>query len=350
MKSKVIKSVSIALLLIVFSCDDPETTVTNTVHPDGSVTRHIEMRNKKNNFKISNLQVPFDSTWIIKDSITIGDKKDTTWIKTAEKLFKNVDEINKSYLSDKGGNKDIPRKASFTKKFKWFNTVYRFSESIEKKMSDGYPLKDFLNKDELTYFYSPGSILREKQNGPDSLKYRALEDTIKVKTDRWTEKSIVSEWIGEFSRLTAGKGGNDISRETLKSREGDLAKIVNKYNNKFDSLWAKGVILKEMIGERNAVKFKTEGDTALAVVTRVLLADFKEYSVKIAMPGKIIGTNGFIDKTEQLLWPVKSDFFLTETYEMWAESKVVNKWAWIVTGVFILFVVTGLILRLFRKH
>lgn len=350
MKNKVIKSVSIALLLMVFSCDEPETTVTNTVHPDGSVTRRIEMRNNENKFKQSDLQIPFDSTWIIKDTINVGEKKDTTWIKTAEKLFKNTDEINKSYLSDRGANKDIPRKAAFVKRFKWFNTVYRYSESIEKKMADGYPIKDFLNKDELNYFYSPESIKHEKQNGPDSLRYRAFEDTIKAKTDRWTGKSVVSEWISEFSGLTAGKGGNDISKESLKSREDDLCRIINKFDNKFDSLWATGVILKEMIGEGNAVKFKTEGDSALAVVTRLLFANFKEYSVKIIMPGKVTGTNGFIDKTDHLLWPVKSDFFFTENYDMWAESKQVNKWAWIVTGIFVIFVTAGLILRLFRKH
>ena len=67
------------------------------------------------------------------------------------------------------------------------------------------------------------------------------------------------------------------------------------------------------------------------------------------MPGKVIGTNGFIDKTEVLLWPVKSEYFMTEQYEMWAESKVINTWAWVVTGAFILFVITGLFIRLFRK-
>jgi hypothetical protein len=349
MKHKVIKSVSIALLLIVFSCDEPETIVTNIVHPDGSVTRHIEMRNKKKNFKQTDLQVPFDSTWAINDTIIIGEKKDTTWIKTAKKLFKNVDEINQSYRSDKGANKNVPRSAGFTRKFKWFNTMYRYNESIDKKMLYGYPIKEFLNVEELTYFYSPESARREKQNGPDSLKYRAFEDSIKTKTDRWTEKSLVSEWIGEFSRLTAGKGGNDISIESLKMREDDLTKIIHKYENKFDSLWAKGIILKEMIGEANAAKFKTEADTSIAIITRIIVADFKDYSVSIIMPGKVIGTNGFIDNKDQLLWPVKSDFFLTENYEMWAESKVVNTWAWIVTGVFIIFVVTGLLLRLFRK-
>lgn len=349
MKRRVLKSVLLMVLLIVFSCDEPETIVTNIVHPDGSVTRRIEMRNKKNNFKPSDLQVPFDSTWIVKDTIVIGEKKDTTWIKTAEKLFKNVEDINKSYLTDKGANKDISRKAKFVKKFKWFNTEFRFSELIDRKMSNGYPIKDFLNQEELTYFYSPESIKRNKQNGPDSLKYRAFEDTISRKVDSCFTKSLVSEWISEFSRLTQGKAGNDLTKESLKAREDDFVKLLKIYDNKFDSLWAKGIILKEMIGEKNATTYKTEADTAIAIVTRYVIVNFKDYSVRIVMPGKVIGTNGFIDKTEVLLWPVKSDYFMTEPYEMWAESKVINTWAWVVTGAFILFVITGLIIRLFGK-
>ena len=47
------------ILMMVMSCDEPETVVTNFVHPDGSVTRKIEMRSIKNNFKCRS-QVPFD--------------------------------------------------------------------------------------------------------------------------------------------------------------------------------------------------------------------------------------------------------------------------------------------------
>ena len=55
------------------------------------------------------------------------------------------------------------------------------------------------------------------------------------------------------------------------------------------------------------------------------------------MPGNLTGTNGFIDSSRILLWPVKSDFFLTQKYEMWAESKVPNTWAWVVSGLFVVF-------------
>jgi len=73
--------------------------------------------------------------------------------------------------------------------------------------------------------------------------------------------------------------------------------------------------------------------------------------MEIRMPGKIIASNGYADtnpdslQTGGILWTVKDDYFLTEQYEMWVESQVPNYWAWIVTGVFVLFVITGMVVR-----
>jgi hypothetical protein len=76
-----------------------------------------------------------------------------------------------------------------------------------------------------------------------------------------------------------------------------------------------------------------------------LLPDFDNYTMKIIMPGKLISSTGFADSTGLLLWPVKSDFFLTSDYEMKVESRIINYWALIITGVFLLFVISGLIYR-----
>ena len=46
--------------------------------------------NAKKRFKISDIQVPDDSTWTIRDSIEVGKKGDTTWVRRAEKQFKTV--------------------------------------------------------------------------------------------------------------------------------------------------------------------------------------------------------------------------------------------------------------------
>jgi hypothetical protein len=349
MKRRSIKVIISMILMFVVSCDEPETVVTNYVHPDGSITRKLEMRTSKRTFKKSDFQVPLDSTWLVRDSIEINQKGDTTWVKRAVKQFKNVGEINMSYKNDSGANKAYPRNAGFRKRFKWFNSEYRFSERVEKILAFGYPVKDFLNNEELIYFYSPESLKQEKENGPDSLKYKALSDSVKNKTDKWTIKNFISEWTGEFSKLTEGKAVKDISRESLKAREAEFEQIIAENDKKFDSLWTNGVILKKFIGEANALRYKAEADSAMKSAESVVFNNFRDYSLRIAMPGKLIGTNGFIDSSKTLLWPVKSDYFLTEPYEMWAESKTINSWAWIVSGLFLAFVLTGVLVRLIKK-
>ena len=349
MKRKSVKIIVAFIIILVASCGEPETVVTNYVHPDGSVTRKLVMRSDKNNIKQSNIQVPFDNTWSIRDSMEISRKGDTTWVKRAEKQFKNVEEINLAYKSDSSSNQNVKRQAGFKKSFKWFNTEYRYSEKIDKKFLYGYPVKDFLNNEELVYFYSPESLKHEKETGPDSLKYKAFKTSVSEKTDDWTYKNLVSEWIGLFSGLTAGKRGNDFTDEILKSKENEILDMVKKNSEKFDSLWSNGYILKEIIGDANALKYKAEADSAIKTVEANFLLDFKNYSVRIVMPGKLLGTNGFIDSSHILLWPVQSDYFLTEPYEMWAESKTPNTWAWIVSGLFLGFVITGVVMRIIKK-
>lgn len=349
MKSKSLKLVVSLFIIMVVSCNEPETVLTDIVHPDGSVTRKIEMRNTKNNFSVKDLQVPFDNSWNIRDSLEFNKKGDTVWVKRADKLFASVDEINMTYKKDTGANKAVVRHAEFRKQFRWFNTDYVFNEIIDRNLKLGYPVTDFLNKEELNYFYSPGKLNEQKRNGPDSLKYKALADTVNKKTDLWTKKSLISEWIGEFTSLTPDKAEKELSSESLKSRENEFVKSIDKYPDKFDSLWENGIILKDFFGETAASKYRKQADSAMAQAIRKVMISFKDYSVRIVMPGKLTGTNGFVDSSHLLIWPVESDYFLTEPYRMWAESKTTNVWAWIVTGFFLAFVAAGLIIRKIRK-
>jgi hypothetical protein len=346
MKNRKLKLIVSLVVAMVASCDEPETVVTNIVHPDGSVTRKIEMKNTKNKFDISVRQVPFDSTWTIRDSLEINKNgKDTIWVKCAEKLFASVDEINRDYKADSGVNKKISRRAEFRKKFKWFNTEYDFSEIIDKKMLYGYPVSDFLNQDELKWFYSPDNFQEEKKNGPDSLKFKAFSDTIDKKAEKWMIKCLVSEWIGEFTKLTGEKAEGSMSQESLKQREDIFAKIVAGSGEHFDSLWANGNLLKEFVGEANATKYKTEADSAGNIASERLFLSFDGYTIRTIMPGKLTDTNGLIDSSGVLIWPVKDDYFLAEPCEMKAESKVPNRWAWVVSGLFLVFVTMGFIIR-----
>jgi len=133
--------------------------------------------------------------------------------------------------------------------------------------------------------------------------------------------------------------------ESLNDKE--LVTFVESWfvDNAFDSLWSVGALFKDSAGKSDILKYKDEADSAITLVEERVLPDFKDYTVKIGMPGKLIGTNGFMDSTRISLWPVKSDYFLTQPYEMWAESKTPNPWAWIVSGIFLVFVLAGIVFR-----
>jgi hypothetical protein len=292
--------------------------------------------------------VPFDSSWTIKDTIEISKKGDTTWIKRAEKLFNNINEINETYISDKGDNKIAKRYAVMKKSFRWFNTEFRFGEKIDPLLSDGYKIENFLNSEELLWFYSPESLKKDRRNSIDSLSFKSLNDSVDHKSEKWLISNLVSTWIAEFGKLAGAKGDNDIFR-SLKSKEQDMIRTVELNSEKFDSLWKDGTMLKKLIGEANATKYKIEADSAESLASSLLWNNFHDYSVRIVMPGKLTGTNGFADSANVLLWPVKSDYFLGQPYEMWAESKVTNVWAWVVSGLFLLFVLAGVIFKTLKK-
>ncbi len=353
MKRNPIKLIVSFILLLIISCNEPETVVTNILHSDGSVTRRIEMRsiNEKieERFRISDLQVPFDSTWTVRDSSEIDESGDTIWIRRAEKLFMNVDEINNTYKEDSGANRKFARSASFKRVFRWFNTEFRFSESFDKISSNGYPVSDFLSNEELVFFYSPEYIQDVQRSGPDSTRFKAISDSVSKKTELWTFNNLVSAWIAELSSLAETDRGARLIQDSLKSREHELVKYIVSNEDDIDSLWSEGIFLKKFLGESNFEKFGEEADTALERVSEQFWIDFKEYSVRLVMPGIVTRTNGFIDSSDILLWPVKSDYFLTEKYEMWAESKMPNIWAWVVSGLFLLFVISGVLLRIIKR-
>ena len=345
MKTKILRFILSFVLLFIVSCDEPETILTNIVHKDGSITRKVEMRSSKNDFRQSKIQIPVDSTWTIRDSCIISQKSDTTWLRTAEKYFKNVNEINKDYLNDSSYNRSAGRIAEFDTKFRWFNTIYRYSEKISRSFSYGHPVSKYLNEEELLWFYSPWDDQDSKLGGADSLRYKTLSDTVKKRTDDWFLNSFVAEWTKEFSMQVDKRNIKKISQDTLNIWEMRILTNLKKYNTDFDSLWKEGVILNESIGIENTSKYRVEADSALSLVENRILIDFARYVLRISMPGKLIASNGFADSTGVLYWPVISDYFCTEDYEMWAESKIPNIWAWVVSGVFVVFVFTGLVIR-----
>jgi len=350
MKNRSLKLVAAFVIMLAASCNEPETTVTNIVHADGSVTRRVEMRNSENKFKFSSLQVPVDSTWTISDSMAVGEKGDTSWFRRAEKLFSSAEELNLSYRNDSSYNKGLARSAEFRRRFKWFNTEYRFSESIGNTLAHGYPLGRFMNNEQLEWYYSPGPVNEKRILGADSIKYMALQDSVNSREEFWIMSSLCSEFIAEFAQLLEKSKSDTLVAVKLKENEDSLIAFLKKWEDQnIDETWLADTILEKFAGKGTSKSFSAETDSAINITVDKVLADFKEYSVRINMPGKLVKTNGFSDNSRVVLWPVRSEFFLAEPYEMWAVSRVAHPWAWIVSALFVLFVLKGIIVKIKKE-
>jgi hypothetical protein len=328
--------------LVLWGCDGPETVVTNYVHADGSVTRRVEMRSTEEVVEPESCKVPVDSTWITVTSMEVSDKGDTTWVIVAEKTFPCADSINAAYSSGKDMNFMAKRAAFFYKSFRWFSTVYTFTEKIERLIPYGYPINDYLVGEGREFFLLPQSVADELMKGQDSSKYLIASDSAGHQIDRWVTASLLSGWFSEAALLLNEAGADSVEIADFCNKE----KEVLESGDDFMSLDS---ILPVVLGKDFTSEYTAIFDSAENKIEKDLevFMSFEGYTMKTMMPGKLIGGNGYFTNSGEVAWPVKPELFLCEDYLMQAESRIINVPVCILSGLFVILVVAG---YAYRRH
>ena len=345
MKRKISIILVSLIMLIMTSCEGPDALVINIVREDGSFTRKVILTFTKDEFDLDNCQVPVDSTWNIVKEYDISEEGDTTYTLTAVRDFDSVEELNRMYDNYEGSNKGMKRRADFKKKFMWFNNLYRYTEHVDKAMN-GYPPEDFYTEEELDFFYMPEKLIEARLEKDDSIQVkRNIIEPMEDKFDIWLGRNLVKVLIDKISDTVRFNPAIGIDTTLLYEKEEEIATslFVTSSDEKevLDSLMGRGFY------ESNSVLI----DSIMSDVEEEFNVAFNAdaYLIQTVMPGKLMATNGFVDEESNVLWEVDGDVILSSDYDMWAESKVRNNWAWIITFVFLAFVISGLIMRVFRK-
>jgi hypothetical protein len=73
------------------------------------------------------------------------------------------------------------------------------------------------------------------------------------------------------------------------------------------------------------------------------------YPETVEMPGLITETNSMMLKGNQVSWEIQPLTLMFQPYEMVVESRVVNKWAFVVTGIILLLLIFVLIVKAVKK-
>ncbi len=350
--------------LLAFSCTQKEDMLT-VINPDGSCYREFV---KKADSAFMNgdtltgnpFPIDLDSGWKISWSYLTPeihtnwpvknwrwDAGDTTkkLTVTARHDFVNVEEMVGKFRFKKTDEwHNLKTTCSLDKKFRWFYTYYKYKEVYPKiKTFDDIPFSKYMTNDEASFWFTGKPDLLTGMNGVEIREY--IGD-LENKYNSWFGHNL---WNAEYKVLLQNYDLLDpkpVSKERLeqardsvfekntsfnKNREMDLEmdKCLDDYfkTSTFSALWNT---------KKNPMKKFEDDMDSLGFIGYFT----KSVDYKLLLPGTVIEPNNAIVRGDTLEWKLTAYRMVYSDFEISAQSRKKNLWAFIFSG-FIVLVATG---------
>jgi len=327
----------LCITIIIFSgCRN--ITVTTKVNANGSFTRIIKITGDSASVFEPDLPYPIDDSWkktVIKDTTDQGD-----YILTYTKTYKKSDQLQSEISQDTSWRKGLGRNITIDKSFGFFYSHLTFRETYKATMPFeklGFP--NYLTPEEM--FYITGA---KKPISPgDSIKYKEASD----KYIGFLVEGITNQIIATMEVGIEKLNDPQLKPETVALYRDSLEHRFHDYDGNMDIYID---FYKAWTGNESFEKLKTLepplfGELNKKVFFALNAAFMDSYTQAVEMPGLITETNAKSVTGNKVSWRVTCEHFLFEDYEMKVESRVVNRWVFIVSGVFLLLVLVMLFLK-----
>ena len=334
------------LASLIQGCLDINTTT--RVHPDGSLTRSVEISGDSSEVALGCRLMGIDSSWAQMTDTAANHKPALT----ATKQFRSYEEANKTLAGVPLKKIDIVLKLE--KRFRWFTTIYRYEETWKRVYTfDHVPLSNYLSTWEIDMF-------RSRMGRQDSIKTpgdkQAMEAAAK-RAEKWVVRNFFEEY---FSRVVDGvEMLNDPSLpvdSVLHAKPGIFAQAEELFEG--DKWMANDSVQLVFVRE-----LKNPAIRKAFEVNAASLAEFKkfikfvqdagspEYKVNAVVPGLITDTNAGSVEGNKVRWVnFKEPVLYAEDYTMWVESRVVNWWMIMGTGLVVIAIGLMMVLGLVRNR
>jgi len=363
MKPKTLFSI-LAISILSFSCTNNEEMLT-VINTDGSCYRKF-VNTADSAFitgdtaKSNPFPVDLDSNWKITWSYltpeihTIWPIKNWKWDKsdTAKKLivtatrdFSNTKEMGDKFRFGKSHEwHNIKSTCVLDKKFRWFYTYYNYKEIYPKiKTFDNVPLSKYMSSDEASFWFTGKPELLKGMNG---IEIREYIGDLENKYNSWFAHNL---WNVEYKTLLTNyvllnpkpmsKTRLEQARDSVFTKnmsfknngemELEMYQCLDKYfkTTAFSTLWD--------MKESPMKKFEDNLDSLQFIEYFT-----KSVNYKMLLPGKITEPQNAIVNGDTLVWKLTAYRMVYGDYEIEAQSRKANVWAFIVSG-FILIIAAG---------
>jgi hypothetical protein len=341
-RENIVLSAVIFLLLLFGSCR--EVTVTTKVNPDGTFTRIITVTGDSAEVMTGDLPYPVDETWTRVFSKDTSDS--AKFIQTYSKSFRSSDKLNEEIRNDTGSYSILDRNISVSKKFRFFFSYLTFKEVYNYADAfTGLDYHEFLTEDDIQWF----SVMKLPVTPADSLHKKEAED----KVFDFLIASAAAE-VEAIMRDGIKKLNNPLLNPVDISQYHDsIYKEINAWNNSSElriiedfRRWS-GNDAFLLLNDLDPPLFENFVKKVLAFDRVIGLESFTE---EVEMPGLITGTNSPMLNGNLVRWDFQPMNVIIRDYEMVVESRVINYWAFIVSGIVLLALVVLLILKAILKQ
>ena len=302
-----------------------EHTVTTTVRPNGSCVRVIEVASDKDSVTRFSFPLRRDGSWKIETRREVAQgKKGAKYITTATKEFNSIDALTKEYAADVSTGK-VRVHIAGEHRFRWFYTYTRYTETYDVSFPYArIPLASYMSDEEV----------RRYQNGENN-------DTLKSKADAWYDRCQF-EYV--FTLLAAEvKALRDpvLTWEYFESQKEKIARLFGdkEKQKKMKTAADAAKMLQQLLRTSAAEKLTNAIDRAMQLVMEkeerhAAVGD--SYTNTVHMPGLILESNAPEIVGAKATWHTDFERLRLRPFEMSVESRMVNVWSFVLTGVVIL--------------
>jgi hypothetical protein len=323
------------------ACDHPMSFHTK-VNEDGSLDKTIVMdKTEKEKADVNIFGINDKSDWKVKktesvDSSTKSDK-DNKYRIEFERHFENAERMNE--VLDRNVDTLFQVHSKFEKKFRWFYTYIRYSETIRpiNRFKKVFPKDYFTIEDSLFIKRLPAE--GKTISKADSVGLILLNEKI---SNHYTNMGIFNELFPVLEQVVKKYNPDKKWIDTLYKNRERIYELINKDQGQFSHVKKIADTLRIPLPKEADQDFESLSKEFNTRLNFMSFARDGKYVISFDMPWTLTSSNADSVAANYVLWKPVMHKFAFSNYEMYAESRKINLWAVIVSMIVIALTVFAL--------